>query len=273
MSDEPEVQAEAPAGGEIIDLDLPEQQEAPKEEGAKDEKSEPEAEVKPETEQADDDGEGDDKPRKRSGLQRLKARNSQLMQDLAARERELETLRSQSKTAGDPKDKEPVEADFNGDFFAYERAKTAWDVRKIIREENAANQTRSLDAQRQALIRDRQHAHNERVEAIKDTIKDYDAVVNSAPAITQDVAQEILASDKSELIAYHLAQHPEKISALNGMTGRELAREIGRLEGTVSAPSAKKHTTAPPPPSRVSGGAAPTSQDSVLNAWLKKTYG
>ena len=122
-------------------------------------------------------------------------------------------------------------------------------------------------------MRERIEAHKERVESAKEIFKDYDQVLNSAPKVSAAVGEEILSSDKSELLAYHLAKHPEKISALNNMTGRELAREIGRLEGIVQAPSAKKQTSAPPPPSRMGGGVNPVSQDSVLDAWLKKTYG
>lgn len=273
MADEPEVQAEAPADGGFIDLDKIEQTEPAKDEGDKpetDDGDEPEPET---AEKEGDEGEEGDKPRKRSGVQRLKARNSQLMQELSARERELDEMRSRTATASDPADKEPQEADFNGDFFAFERAKTAFDVRRVIREENRNAQALNINKQRGELLRERSEAHQERVEAAKEFIKDYDQAVASAPPINREVGEEILSSEKSELIAYHLAKHPEKISALNNMTGRELAREIGRLEGSVRAPSAKHQTSAPPPPSTVKGGSTPRNPDSDLSAWLKKTYG
>lgn len=273
MADETEVQAEAPADGEFIDLDKIEQAEPAKDEGDKpatDDGDEPEPDT---AEKEGDEGEGDDKPRKRSGVQRLKARNSQLMQELSARERELEQLRSRTAMASDPNDKEPQEADFNGDYFAWQRALNAYDTRKVIREENRNSQVRSLDQQRSELLRDRSEAHQERVEAAKEFIKDFDQVVASAPPVNREVGEEILSSEKSELIAYHLAKHPEKIHALNGMTGRELAREIGRLEGMVRAPSAKHQTSAPPPPTTLKGGSTPRNPDSDLSAWLKKTYG
>jgi hypothetical protein len=40
------------------------------------------------------------------------------------------------------------------------------------------------------------------------------------------------------------------------MSGRELAREMGRLEATVKLPTAKKQTTAPPPLEPLKGGAS-----------------
>jgi hypothetical protein len=278
MADDTEVQAGAPADGGFIDLDKVEQEEPEKAEGEKPEAEEGDDKAKPETAEADDadagEGEDEGKPRKRSGLQRLKARNSHLMQELSVRERELEQLRSRTATASDPADKEPQEADFNGDFFAFDRAKTAYEVRKVIREENRQNNLRSIDQERGNVLRERLEAHQERIEAAKEFFTDYDQVLASAPAINREVGEEILSSDKSELIAYHLAKHPEKIHALNQMTGRELAREMGRLEGIVRAPSAKKQTSAPPPPSAVKGSSAtPRNPDSDLSAWLKKTYG
>jgi hypothetical protein len=48
---------------------------------------------------------------------------------------------------------------------------------------------------------------------------------------------------------------------------------MGRLEATVRLPEAKKATTAPAPLSRPKGGASPSSADSDLAAWMKKTYG
>ncbi len=256
MADETNVQAETPADGGIIDLDNLEQAEPEKVEGDKPEADDGEEKPEPEAAEEGDEGEDGDKPRKRSGVQRLKARNSHLMQELSARERELEQLRSRTATASDQNDKEPQEADFNGDFFAYQRALNAYDTRKVIREESRNTQIRSIEEQRGELLRDRSEAHQERVEAAKEFIKDYDQAVASAPPINREVGEEILSSEKSELIAYHLAKHPKKIAALNNMTGRELAREIGRLEGSVHAPSAKRQTSAPPPPSRVNGGAA-----------------
>ena len=273
MSDENNVQAEAPADDGFIDLDKVEEAvEAP--EGEEAEKPAEPDKDKPET--AEDDGkeeEEDDKPRKRSGIQRLKARTEHLASELAARERQLEELQRQV-TAGDSDDKEPKEADYP-DYFAWQRALTAFDTRKVIRDEQRKNATSSIQVERQNLLRDRASAHQERVEAAKEFITDFDKVLNTVRdiALKPEVQEEILSSDKSELISYHLAKNPDKLRALNSMTPRELAKEIGRLEGSVRAPSAKTATSAPPPPSKVNGGASPVNQDAILNSWLAKTYG
>ena len=66
-----------------------------------------------------------------------------------------------------------------------------------------------------------------------------------------------MASEKSALLAYHLAKNPDKLAELNRMSDRERAREIGRLEATLKLPEGKKQTTAPPPPSTAEGRCGP----------------
>jgi hypothetical protein len=75
------------------------------------------------------------------------------------------------------------------------------------------------------------------------------------------VIDEIMSSEKSDLISYHLAKNPNELDALNAMNSRELARAMGRLEATLKLPEAKKQTSAPAPLSRSKGGAAPHSQE------------
>ena len=102
-------------------------------------------------------------------------------------------------------------------------------------------------------------AHEERMEEARERIADFDTVVRAATGlrVEQHVASEILDSDKSALLQYYLAKNPDKLRELNGMSGRALAREIGRLEGRVHLPKAKQATEANPPLNPIKGGAAP----------------
>lgn len=248
MSDVNNAQAEAPA----VELDTPEVA-APEVKDAV--VPEGEAPAEKEGEEGETDAEG--QPRKRSGVQRLKARNTFLQTELADRERRLEEFERQTR-AVDPGDKEPSENDYPNDYFAFERAKTAYEVRKVIREENRKSQEGSIKNERQNIMRERSMAHLERVESAKETITDFDQVVKSASgiSITTEVGEEILSSEKSELLTYYLAKNPDKLRALNSMTGRELAKEIGRLEGSVRMPAARKQTAALAPLTPLKGGAA-----------------
>lgn len=226
------------------------------------------------------DAEGHDKPKRLSGSRREKIRNEMLRRENAELLRRLEQV-ERRQPAGDgaaEKDKEPQEADFNGDFFAYQQARTDWAVRKAIREETGreADQRRVHD-QREAW-RERVADHAERVEEAKSVIKDYDETLAKVKHInvSDEVAKEIIASDKSALLSYYLARNPEKLLALNDMTGRELAREIGRLEGSVRMPAGKHQTNAPKPLTPLRGGASPSfdpSKSSMEEYMAKRRAG
>jgi hypothetical protein len=75
--------------------------------------------------------------------------------------------------------------------------------------------------------------------------------------LREEVLDEILRSEKSALVQYHLAKNPEKARELNGLSGRELARAVGRLEGAVRLP-AKRATGATPPVQPLTGASGPS---------------
>ena len=101
--------------------------------------------------------------------------------------------------------------------------------------ERDENDRRSEGERRAEAQRKKDEAHLERVTASKSTIRDFDLVLRKMDGIPvrMDVIEEIKSSDKSELLTYHLASHPEKIEKLNAMSPTEMAREIGRLEATL----------------------------------------
>lgn len=241
-----------------------------------------EEEIKPEAKAEEPKPEGEEeKPKKPSGAQRAKIREQRLLDEMSAKDRRIEELeRSQpaSRTASESEEKEPQEADFNGDFFAYQTALTAWKAGKAasdaIEKRLSAREETERSNKQAELVRERAIAHAERVEDAREVIADFDQVMGTMKGVNvrNEVIEEIMSSEKSALLAYHLAQNPDKLNAMNTMSARELAREMGRLEATVALPSAKKATTAPAPPSTVRGGAAPSSQEGDLAAWLARKY-
>lgn len=222
----------------------------------------------------------EEKPKKPSGAQRAKIREQRLLQELDAERRANEELRrsTPAKEASDTAEKAPREEDFNGDFFAFQNAKTAFEAgkaaREAIRDEFKTREDSERSTKQAEVERERKIAHAERVEDAREVIADFDEVMGKMKGVNvrNEVIEEIMSSDKSALLAYHLANNPEKLNAMNTMSARELAREMGRLEATVALPSAKKATTAPAPHSRLGGGAAPSSQESDLAAYLARTY-
>lgn len=276
MADETNVQAEMPAEGVIIDHDAVEQEVEKKDETKPEgETEDKQAEEASETEgeaEGEEEGKDEEKPKKRSGIQRLKASRDALLAENAELMRRLET--SQPKQDGD-EEKPPKEEDFNGDWSKYLIASTAYQVRQDRKAEIQKENATKAQAEQASVWRDRMADHQERIEEAKEVITDFDAVLATAKGITirDELGAEIVMSPKSADLQYHLAKHQDELHRLNALSGRELAKEIGRLEATLHRPSAKKQTSAPPPPSRVKGGASPVSQEGILDSWLAKTYG
>lgn len=283
MSENETPLAEAPAADPTTKIEMPGVEETP---------TEPKAETTEtagtaETAETDETGEA---KKNIPGSQKLKRRLQLIEQEHSQALQELENLRREreQRANGTPQqrpgvDREPTEQDFPNDYFAYERAKTAWEVRQSVREEirgqiNNDRQSRAQELQAESR-RERLMAYEDNKEAARERIPDFDKVVSSAADVTikPEVVEELLASDKSALLQYHLAKNPDKARELNGMTGRELAREIGRLESRVHLPTPKKATEASPPPKEIKGGAAPTVDPQTgpddMNAyvaWRKK---
>lgn len=85
---------------------------------------------------------------------------------------------------------------------------------------------------------------------------DFAAVVERPDLeISVGLAKEIMRSDTPADLAYHLASNPEVVARLNTMPVDRMAREIGRIEATLSAPRPRTATKAPDPISPVRGSA------------------
>lgn len=231
-----------------------------------------------ETPEEDEEEEQPKKKAKLSGSERQKRR-------IAALEAELSTVRSRQPADGgvtaDAIEQEigkpPKEDDYKGDFLAFERAMTVYETQKamVTRELKAA--ASKVQTAREAAMRDAAEAHQERVEEFAEKVPDFKAALKKASAeglkASPTVEGLILDSDKSAHLLYHLAKNPDRLDRLNQMSERDAAREIGRIESRLSLPNPKQQTQAPKPVKAVKGGAAPSSPERDLNAWLSKKYG
>lgn len=223
-----------------------------------------------EADAGDDEGDadGDGKPRKLSGSQRLKRRLDRALSENADLLRRLDTHDRRNnggdgdKAGEDDKLKAPKEEDFPNDYLGYERAMTAYQAAKAardaVREEYEARQTRENENRDRQARQETVNAYEERLDDARDKIADFDETMEGMKGVQvrQAVIDEIMQSEKGPLIAYHLAKNPERLRELNGMTGTQLAREIGRLEGSVRMPASNKQTKADPPLSKLKGGSA-----------------
>ncbi len=210
---------------------------------------------------AGDDGEEEPASKKLPGSQRLKRRLNQVAADYAAlvqHNQELER-RLAAPTEGKPGvDRAPAESDYPNDYLAYDRARQQWDMRQVFREERNTALQREQATAMAAIQQERAEAYQESLGTVRERIPDFDKVVQSAKdlQVSPAVINELAASEKAALLQYHLAKNPDMVRDLNSMTGNELARAIGRLEGRVHLPKPVTQTKAAPPPTQVKGGGA-----------------
>ncbi|POR42566.1 hypothetical protein [Methylobacterium sp. V23] len=276
-------QAETPAaGGEVSDATAaPEGQQA---EGAEvvqpgTEQAEPAADApKPDAPKGEGEEDGDaEKPKKRSGIQRMQDRIARL-------EAERAELLSRNAPTGDSGDRKaaiekeigapPKEADFE-DYAAFEDAKADYRLSKALAEqrlnERDAQASRSQAQAREAAI----EAFHDRMDDAREAIPDFDKVVKAAANrdVKPHVEELIVESEKGGLLAYYLAKTPAELARLNGMSPIQAAKAVGALEARLTLAKPKKATQAPAPAKPVAGGAAPSSPDAELDAYLAKTYG
>ncbi len=227
--------------------------------------------------EAEDEDESGDKPKKPSRsaryqrqIDRLKAQLAEVSSRSSGGPSEQDVAAEVERIIG----KAPAEADFKGDYIAFERATLAYelDKRQATREvKGRADKALSAVNERRAELAE---DHRERVQDFRKKVKDFDEVMSKAANLKAAPAVEdmILESDKSGHLVYYLAKNPSKLDALNNMSERAAAREIGRIEQRLSVPSAPKQTKAPPPVKPPKGGASPSSAEKDLDAYLSRKY-
>jgi len=281
--------AETPAaGGEASDATAAtiEGQPAEIEAGAAtpgEEGGEPSAEPKPEPAKAEGEG-GDDKPKKRSGIQRMQDQIGRLKDEIAS-------LRSAAPAAGEDRaaviEKEigpaPKEEDFS-DWAEFDRAQRRYDVKLAVAEQRIADReaaSASRKAEEQAATREAAvEAFQERLDEVRGKLPDFDEVTAAAKGreIKPHVTELVVESEKSGLLVYYLAKNPDVLTKLNGMSEREATKEVARLETRLTLAKPKTATAAPAPAKPVTGAAAPGPDPSKMSfaeyeKWRAKAKG
>lgn len=226
---------------------------------------------------ADNDDGDEDQPKKRTGARRTKARLERVLAELAEANRELEAFRK-TKTEAKHHIEPPKPEDFRDDAIAYERAMLEYTVRNAASEAardgvNDILETRQAKERQAAAIEAEAEileGYAERVADIKANIPDFDDAMKAMAGVNvrNDIAREITMSEKGPLIAYHIAKNPQKLRELNAMTPIEVAREIGRLEGSLRMPASNKQTKAPPPAPKITGGAKPAFDPTKAKSYV-----
>ncbi len=149
--------------------------------------------------------------------------------------------------ANDPTSRPKVE-----DFETYDdftEALTDW---KLDQRDQKRDATQRAEAQATTW--------QQRAAAAKESLPDFERVLSESTApMTKDMAEVLRDSEHGPALAYHLAKNPAEAERIARLSPLAAARELGRIEATLSAPKApaaapKKVTSAPTPPTPIGAG-------------------
>ena len=219
-----------------------------------------EAAEKPEEGDEGDDQDGEEKPQekpKRSARERI----NELTKRAHEAEREAQRWReaAERKTA-DPSEK--PNPDKFGSYDEYVEALADWKADQRVAESFKRRDAERSQAAEARAAEAKAQAWAERQSEFREATPDYDAVVGkSAVQIAPHVVDTLLDSESGPELAYHLAKRPETVKRINALSPLSAARELGRIEATLSNPAApqiKPASKAPAPitPVRSSAPAA-----------------
>jgi hypothetical protein len=218
----------------------------------------------------------DDKGRFRNPVQ---PRIDELTRKARESEREAAWWKARAEALEKPPEKPPEKPtpEKYDDYGAYVEALADWKADEKVK---AALAERDKAAAETKQTETRQSTWQQRKAEAAKTIPDIDAVLSASEVpLSADVQAELLDSEFGPQIAYHLDKHPEIAEKLNGMTDKQVAREIGRLEATMGtaapapvvegettpdpepAPVVTKKTTSAPPPVKPIGQGRSTQVD------------
>lgn len=212
-----------------------------------------------ETKQTDDTE--DDRPQKLTRNQRLQrkaARLAGLVAEQAARLEELEKKSAAGATDDAPKHADYPQGEWDPGYIADLAAhKAAKKIGETLSDRDKRRDAEKAITARQEMIDD----FEERAAAFKVLTPDFDDSISelskSLPnGLSPHLIEELYESEVGPAVLYQLAKNPARAAEINAMSPREVAREIGRLEGKTSLPNPKKQTSAPPPLKTPSGAAA-----------------
>ena len=149
----------------------------------------------------------------------------------AMREREArvsleQRLADMERKQAPKSDAEPDPSQFT-DMFEYAKALTDFKVDQRLGEERQKVVQAKVQAEKEQVL----NTWVERVNQAKAAMPDFERVVKSADmTVVNEVRDAIFESDVGPQLLYHLADNPEFVEKLQGMTPSAQLRQIGKLE-------------------------------------------
>lgn len=232
-----------------------------KEEATEDPKQEQQEEVSENTEEGqerDDAGKFKPKNATQARIDELTRQKHEQARE-AAYWRGLAEQRAAKETAPVERPQGKPSADQFEDHSEYVEALTDWKVKQALAERDAQTQETA-----------RAMTWEERKSAAKVEIPDFEEVVTGSTApMSTAMAEAIKESDMGPKVLYHLAQHPEEAARLANLSPVSAAREIGKIEATLSAAKvaapAPRVTAAPKPAAPIGSGRSTEGDPSKMS--------
>jgi hypothetical protein len=243
--------------------------------------------VQPETEQDENTAgqpteppasETEEKSEAQKRRERRKAQEQRQQEEYSAAQQKAQEAEARlARIKASAQGVEPKEADFQ-DVGEYWAAKGAWNyarqvgqvqVAEVSAEAEQAKAT--LEYQRAAQISARQVEFQAEAQDARTRYADFDAalaVATNTQFVSPQIAEMVLSSEQPADLAYHLGKNPQLAVQLSQMPPLMAARELGKIEATLTAP-APKISKAPPPinPVRPNGTAVKRLEDMTASEY------
>jgi hypothetical protein len=171
---------------------------------------------------------------------------------------------TQSPAQAAPQRPDPANFEKYDDYID---ALTDWKAEQAVAKRMEADSTRKATETRAQTFAERQAQ-------ARTTMPDYDEVVGGSDTpIANHVGEAILESELGPQLAYHFAKNPDVLMRLNNMSPMAAAREIGRLEVTLSAKPAAapvKKTSNTPAPAGTMGAQGRATTPALANLSMEE---
>ncbi len=234
------------------------------------------------TDLADDSGDGDESPRDERGRFRgVQNRIDELTR--SRREAEREAAYWKERAGGNTPAQNPAQVPAGPKAPDPSSFKTQEEYIDALADYKVDQKLAAKEAEQTQVkqVTERAQSWQEKLTSARAETPDFDQVMNNADVnVANHVADLLLESDAGAKIAYHLAQNPDVLEKINGMTPAKVAIELGKLEVAITkpanvAPEPKpdvKISKAPPPTRPVGQGRSttPALADLSMDDYVKQ---
>jgi hypothetical protein len=206
-------------------------------------------------EQPEDGGEGDDQGGEEKPQEKPKRSARERINELTKRAHEAEREAQHWREAAERKPAESAgkpSPDKFGSYDEYVEALAEWKTDQRVSESFKRRDAERSQAAQDRAADAREQAWQARQIEFRKSNPDYDSAFSSlAGKLPNHVVETIGDSDFGPHVVYHLAKHPETVRRINELSPLAAAREIGRIEASLSTPAAPREKPASKAPAPI----------------------